>query len=99
MSYFTIFFIELQSIKAAEQLFFKDKTHYVDFQPVFISANRKDKIEGIVRHQSNKSSNNVHGTIWILIILLIIMSHLKFKHIFTKRLYTNFYAISIELLT
>ncbi|CAK5117234.1 unnamed protein product [Meloidogyne enterolobii] len=62
-----------QAIKAADQLFYKDRVHYVDLKPIFTSK-KEGKIEGIVQadneHKDNltkpdkKSVGNVQGIFW-----------------------------------
>ncbi|CAK5083391.1 unnamed protein product [Meloidogyne enterolobii] len=45
-----------QAIKAADQLFYKDRVHYVDLKPIFTSK-KEGKIEGIVQANNEHKDN------------------------------------------
>uniref|UniRef100_A0A914M270 Uncharacterized protein n=1 Tax=Meloidogyne incognita TaxID=6306 RepID=A0A914M270_MELIC len=47
----------LQAIKAADQIFYKDRVHYVDFKPIF-TFKKEGKIEGVV-DADNKHKDNL----------------------------------------
>jgi len=48
---------QFKAIKAADQIFYKDRVHYVDFKPIF-TFKKEGKIEGVV-DADNKHKDNL----------------------------------------